>query len=259
MAVGEVFTKNNCKRAICLMTGQTANTSVPSTDEHGVPNYPTGLSESSDVGAGYRGQAAESSTLLIRSTDGLGTLVATFVLWGYLAASGAWYPIAVNGGAALAEFSANQLYHREVFEYLGHFDRLFLELKSVGGDAALKASLDLDTPSVDLDTIIEATTAGEDGNSITIAAVDDGTGTGTLTRDGTDFTFHFEDAVTTVGDFEALVAALAGADDLIAVKTGGTGATVLVTADAFEATPLAGGTNANTIEAYLVTHRQGLC
>jgi hypothetical protein len=106
---------------------------------------------------------------------------------------------------------------------------------------ATKAVLDLDTPSAALDTIIEATTAGTDGNSITIAAVADGSGTGTLTRSGTAFTFHFEAMATTVSNFEALVDGLAGADDLIAVKTTGTGATVLDVGDAFAATALAGG------------------
>jgi hypothetical protein len=107
-----------------------------------------------------------------------------------------------------------------------------------------KAELDLDTPSTNCDTIIEATDAGTDGNSITILFVDGSlVDDGELTRDGTDFTFTFKHNVTTVADFEAAVAALAGDDDLIAVKTAGTaGNTLVTTDDEFVATPLAGGT-----------------
>lgn len=133
--VGDVKVTNNCKRAICLMTAQNAANNPPTLATDGVPNFPSGLSEPSDVGAGFRGLSAEDSTLLIRSVGGSGTLAGTFTLWGYLAASGAWYPMKVNGGVALAEVTApaDLIAHREVFNQLGHFDRLYLELASPGG------------------------------------------------------------------------------------------------------------------------------
>lgn len=118
----------------------------------------------------------------------------------------------------------------------------FATVSAFTGGAAVKAERDFGTvDTFQLDTVIEATTAGTAGNSLTLALVAGGSGTGVLSRIGNAFTFTFETAVTTVADFEAAVTALAGADDLIAVKTPGTGATVLVTADAFAATALAGG------------------
>ncbi len=65
---------------------------------------------------------------------------------------------------------------------------------------------------------------------------------GTLSRVGTAFTFTFKGGTTTVANFETAVTALAGADDLIAVGTGGTGVDILsATLDLLTATPLAGG------------------
>lgn len=108
-----------------------------------------------------------------------------------------------------------------------------------------KATLALDPlTSGNMDTILEATTAGTAGNSLTLALVHDAgaAGTGTLTRVGNDFTFTYLGGTTTVGNFETAVTALAGADDLIAVKTAGTGADVLsATLDLLTATALAGG------------------
>ncbi len=109
-------------------------------------------------------------------------------------------------------------------------------------DILTKAELDLDTPSTNLDTIIQAHTAGAAGNAITIRTVADGSGVGSFTRVGTALTFHYESGVTTVANFETAVGALAGADELIDVKTTGTAVNVLVApGDTFAATPLAGG------------------
>lgn len=117
-----------------------------------------------------------------------------------------------------------------------------LYLSTVADD---KAELDLDTVTGDVDTIIEATSAGAAGNAITIAFVADGTGAGSFTRVGSAFTFHYQSGVTTVTNFETAVAALAGADDLIAVKTPGTGSNTFDDpADTLAATPLAGGADA---------------
>lgn len=108
-----------------------------------------------------------------------------------------------------------------------------------------KAELDLGTLAAgNLDTVVEATTAGTAGNSITIAAAGDSPPAGgvTIARVGTTFIIHYETGVSTVANVEAAITALAGADDLFGVKTGGTGATVLAVAtDDFAATALAGG------------------
>jgi hypothetical protein len=115
----------------------------------------------------------------------------------------------------------------------------------VNSDA--KSFLAIDVPaSAAWNTIVEAHTAGVAGDSITIASVEDGTGAGAVTRVGTAFTVHFKDGVTTVAQIEALIAALAGADDLIAVKTPGTTQIykLLAADDQFAATALAGGIDA---------------
>lgn len=137
LTVGDVVTKNNCKRAICLMTGQTANQAAPTVATDGVANYPSKrLEEASDVGAGYLGQSAESSTLCIKSTAGSGVMVGTFTLWGLIVdldGAAHWFAVPVNGGSALAEDTTDAIFHVEQFANLGHFDRLALQLTSVGG------------------------------------------------------------------------------------------------------------------------------
>lgn len=117
------------------------------------------------------------------------------------------------------------------------------------------AELDLAGPATQLDTVIQAVAEGPDGNLVTIAAVaDSGLGDGvTFDVSGYDITCHFEDGVSTVADFEAALEADAAVSALIAIKTAGTGASVLVVADDdFSATPLAGG-GATTSAAPSVT------
>lgn len=110
--------------------------------------------------------------------------------------------------------------------------------------ASARAELDLDITWGGLDTIVQANLAGTDGNAITITTVADGSGAGSFTRSGTALTFHYETAVTTVANFETAVGALAGADDIIGVKTTGTGATVLTApGDTKGPVALAGGTD----------------
>lgn len=118
------------------MTAQTANTGAPSGAAAGVPNYPTNKIVADD-GACFAASAAPSSTLMISSSAGSGVMTGTFTLWGYLAATGVWYPIKVNGGAAIAELTTpgDTIRYSERFLDLGHYDRLALELAAVGGTA----------------------------------------------------------------------------------------------------------------------------
>ena len=67
---------------------------------------------------------------------------------------------------------------------------------------------------------------------------------------GSLLTVHYQSGVSTVAQVEAAIAALAGADDVIDVKTAGTGATVLTApADNITAAAFAGGSDAITAEA----------
>jgi hypothetical protein len=86
---------------------------------------------------------------------------------------------------------------------------------------AAKAELDIGPLTVSCNTVLEATTAGVAGNLLTMTFVGDGAGVGNITRSVNAFTYHFAPSISTVLNFETLVNALAGADDLIAVKTSG--------------------------------------
>lgn len=134
-AVGDVKSVSNTKRAVCVMAAQTTNNGAPASASAGVPAYydETKPANAADNGHCFTGRDARESTLMIRSTAGSGVMVGTFVLWGYLAAAGDWFPIKVNGGSALAEYSADKIAYQERFMNLGHYDQLYLELQSVGG------------------------------------------------------------------------------------------------------------------------------
>lgn len=106
------------------------------------------------------------------------------------------------------------------------------------------ALLNLGSVSVNIDTVIRATSGGTGGNAITIASVGDSLDGLTLAVSGNAITIHFEDGVSTVADFEAAVAALttSTATGLIAVDAAGSSGNVLsAPGDEFAATHLAGG------------------
>jgi hypothetical protein len=129
-------------------------------------------------------------------------------------------------------------------------------LGAFSGETNAKAELDLGTlANGDLDTVVEATDTGEEGNDITVAATNTSGSGVVITVTGTAVVIDYEDGVSTVGDVETAIGALSGADDIIGVKTTGTGATVLGSNDTFTATNLAGGTAGITgiIEARVVS------
>lgn len=120
-----------------------------------------------------------------------------------------------------------------------------LKLGSYDDRTPTKAFKDFgDVGGGNFDTVIEAHTAGVDGNEITVALVADGSGSVSITRSGNAVTIHFIAATSTVTNVQTAIAALSGADDIIDVKTAGTGATVLASGDAFAATSLASGVGA---------------
>jgi hypothetical protein len=128
-----------------MATGTTANVAAPALDTDGVPTYPVEANRSSaaaETGHCFMARDASQSTLMIKGRCTAGqTLVGTFTLWGYLEAADAWFEIPVNAGTvgtpvALAETSADQINFQQRFENLGHYDRLALELASIGGGGA---------------------------------------------------------------------------------------------------------------------------
>lgn len=115
--------------------------------------------------------------------------------------------------------------------------------------AAVKAELDCGAvPTKQYDAVLDATTAGTAGNSITVAlAGDSETGAGvTIARTDTAFIIHYEAGVSKVSDVNTAITALGGGDDLFGVKTAGTEARVLDANAAFPAQSLSGGAAATT-------------
>ena len=109
--------------------------------------------------------------------------------------------------------------------------------------AGVRSYLDLGGEVTNLDTVIEAAIAGTDGDDTTIALVADGDGIGSLDESAfPDLVFHFEDAVTTVRDFEVAVENSVH----LRVKTAGADGTVLLDDpdDELIATNLANGVDA---------------
>lgn len=90
---------------------------------------------------------------------------------------------------------------------------------------SVRATLDLGPMTTHVDTILRAVNGGLAGNSISLNLVPDGAGVGSFTNSGNAYEFHFEDAITTVANFEAAVAALVDAP--FEIDTLGTGANVL--------------------------------
>ncbi len=134
--VGDIVSASNVKRAICLMTAQATNVAAPTLATQGVPCYPPlNAFSSADAGAFYQGDCPDLSTLFISSSAGSGTMVGTFTLYGYLTATATWYPITVNGAAALAETATDSIRFSQTYTNLGHYDRLYLSLASIGGTA----------------------------------------------------------------------------------------------------------------------------
>lgn len=97
------------------------------------------------------------------------------------------------------------------------------------------------------DTVIEAHTGGTAGNSYHIALIPDSAFAVTIEIDGYSIYIHYQPAVSTITNVETAIAALSGASDVIDVKTGGTGATILAAVDAREF-QLSGGTAATFTE-----------
>jgi hypothetical protein len=108
----------------------------------------------------------------------------------------------------------------------------------------IRAQRDFGPQAGSFDSILRAVTGGTAGNGITVALTGDSAPAAgvTISRVLLAFVIHYESGVSTIGNVETAIAALAGADDLIEVKTAGTGATVLTAVgDNIAAVALTGG------------------
>lgn len=96
------------------------------------------------------------------------------------------------------------------------------------GAAEAPADLHLNTHCLLLDTVVEATAGfGAAGNLITVQTRGSSAAGVVITVAAPDVLIEYEDGVSTVTNVEDAITALAGADDIIGVKAGGTGANIL--------------------------------
>ena len=117
---------------IQLLTAATAGNSVPSGVDAGFPLK--------NVEGGH------SYTILVKSTAGSDAMTVTLKIWGYSKVAEAWLPLGIsatpaskgllNGDAAIAEGpTADSITHSEVIGNMDGFDRVYLEVVSIGGTA----------------------------------------------------------------------------------------------------------------------------
>jgi hypothetical protein len=166
-------------------------------------------------------------------------------------------PVAILTRGALKITSSHAIFsNNNVGNYIrltsGDWDLItaYVSETQVTVGAGTKAELDLGTKAAgNLDTVVEATADGSQGNDITVQATGDGAPASgvVINVTGNVVVIHYESTVSTVADVEAAIAALSGTSDIIAVKTAGTGATILnAGTDNFAASNLAGGTTSVT-------------
>ena len=141
MALGDVKTRSNCKKDIVLLAAATGNNSAPASASAGIAMYEVDkIGHTSSIfkdGANFPHQPVSKHRLCIKGTVDAGqTLVGTFTLWGYLESASAWFQVKVNGGSALAETGTDTIGYSEVFDLLSAFDRVYLQIASIGGTGA---------------------------------------------------------------------------------------------------------------------------
>ncbi|SRR6266702_4860944 len=95
-----------------------------------------------------------------------------------------------------------------------------------------------------MNTVLEATNIGEAGNLWKVRLISGAALSIQVDQANRTVNITFNAGVSTVTQIEAAVTALAGADDVVGVKTGGTGANVPIAATAGLSAALAGGVNA---------------
>lgn len=96
---------------------------------------PSGASAGLDMNvvSGAFGGIPSVMTARISSTAGSATMTVTIRVWGYQGALG-WAAIGyLNGGAAIAETSADSIQYVEPLDLPGHFSRIYFEITAIGG------------------------------------------------------------------------------------------------------------------------------
>lgn len=84
--------------------------------------------------------ACDQVAILVRSTAGSGTMTAVIILWGYCEQTGFWHRVGqLNGGSAIAETTADAINYAELVVGLRCFDRLAIELGTLGGSGTAVA------------------------------------------------------------------------------------------------------------------------
>lgn len=143
MALGTVTGNYNNTRQVCLLAAVAATNGQPALATDGVPMYKTPDEKLTgpDKGIAVPGKQPSEASIMVKAV-GTGTVSMTLRLWGYLAALGEWVPVGtgadttkgtLNAGTAIGETKADKALHSEPILYLGHFDRLYLEVVAISG------------------------------------------------------------------------------------------------------------------------------
>lgn len=131
-AVGDIKSSPGVRKSLCLMAAQGAATTPPAAATDGLPAYPVDSNYGADTGAYFSRNAGYRHVLSIHNSAGSGSLTGLFTLYGYIAATGVWFPIPLKAGAAIA--GTNVVRYTETILYnLAAFDRLMLDVQSPGG------------------------------------------------------------------------------------------------------------------------------
>lgn len=133
MAIGDIVNFENSRSIELLAATIAAN------------GQPTVVGDGLDVSVIQKMDAAgipSVLTLLLFSTIGTAVLTVEGRLWGWHDAAGFWIPLGVgtdagkgkiNNGAVIGESVADGIRHAEPIDLPGHFERLYLEIVTIGG------------------------------------------------------------------------------------------------------------------------------
>ncbi len=99
---------------------------------------PTAATDGVDVKAS--GILRDEAYVLVKSTDGSGTMTVTVKLWGWYDTVSAWAPLGIgstkgvlNDGTAIAEETADNIVHVESLSGLTQLQRVYAEITAIGG------------------------------------------------------------------------------------------------------------------------------
>lgn len=140
--LGQVTGTVNTLRDVCVLASATAVNGQPTGTTDGVQVFNTNIGASSDIGICAYGRPASEASIFAKAVGTAGTVAATLRFWGYKACLGEWIPIGtgadttkgtINLGVGVGETKTDKALHSEPFAYVGHFDRIYVEVTAISG------------------------------------------------------------------------------------------------------------------------------